>query len=146
MIKAQMKVIINRPLEAVFAFVSNPENNLRWGSGMLEVEITSPGSGGLGATARTLRRFPGGPVEFYWKVIAYAANKLLVVNSTGGPLSMQARYEFDSLAEAKTSLRFALRGEAHGFLKLLEPVIALQAQQELKADFLKLKTLLESEK
>jgi len=143
MIKAKTSVIINRSVEDVFAFVSNPENSPKWGSGILEVEITSTGVAGVGATARTRRRFPGKQVEFHWEVTAYEPNRLLVVNSTSGPLSMQARYDFDPIPEDKTRLRFALQGKAAGFFKLAEPLVSRQAQKELEADFLRLKGLLE---
>jgi uncharacterized membrane protein len=143
MIKAGTSVIINRPVEAVFAFVSNPENSPKWGSGILEVEITSAGVDGVGATARTRRQFPGKQVEFQWQVTAYEPNRLMVVNSTSGPLSMQVRYDFESVPDHKTRLRFTLKGKASGFFKLAESLVSRQAQKELEADFLRLKDLLE---
>jgi uncharacterized membrane protein len=143
MIKAGTSVIINRPVEAVFAFVSNPENSPKWGSGILEVEITSAGVDGVGATARTRRQFPGKQVEFQWQVTAYEPNRLMVVKSTSGPLSMQARYDFEPMPDHKTRLRFALQGKAGGFFKLAESLVSRQAQKELEADFLRLKDLLE---
>ena len=145
MIKAGTTVTINRPVEEVFAFVSNPENSLEWGSGILEVEITSTGVAGIGATARTRRQFPGKQVEFHWEVTAYEPNRLLVVDSTSGPLSMQARYEFEPTPDNKTRLNFALQGTATGFLKLAEPLVSRQAQKELDADFSKLRALLEAQ-
>ena len=37
----EISIVINRPVEDVFAFVSNPENYPKWFSGSREVQITS---------------------------------------------------------------------------------------------------------
>jgi uncharacterized membrane protein len=145
MIKAGTSVIINRPVAEVFAFVSNPENSLQWASGVVEIKITDRGSEGVGATARTLRQFPGRQVEFDWEVTAYEPNSHLVVKSTSGPMSTMARYDFVSMDEEKTRVSFTLQGEMAGFMKLAEPLVSRQAQKELEADFLRLKVLLENQ-
>jgi carbon monoxide dehydrogenase subunit G len=41
MAKLEHSVVINRPLEEVFKFLSNPENEQQRRSGLLEPEITS---------------------------------------------------------------------------------------------------------
>jgi uncharacterized protein YndB with AHSA1/START domain len=46
----EISTVINRPLEEVFAFLSNPENGPKWSSGSSDVTMTSAGPLGVGAT------------------------------------------------------------------------------------------------
>jgi uncharacterized protein YndB with AHSA1/START domain len=43
MAKFDISVTIKRPVEDVFAVISNPENAPKWQSGTLEAKQTSPG-------------------------------------------------------------------------------------------------------
>ena len=54
MIKIKQSVTINRPVEEIFEYMVNPENEQRYRSGLLELEITSEGPYGVGTTS------PGG--------------------------------------------------------------------------------------
>jgi uncharacterized membrane protein len=57
MTRVATSVVINRPPEEVFEFVSNFENNPRWQSGMHEARITSEGPLGVGTTYSHLLSF-----------------------------------------------------------------------------------------
>ncbi len=46
----ESSVVVNRPVEEVWAFMTDPFNLPRFGSGMLGVRVTSPGSIGVGTT------------------------------------------------------------------------------------------------
>ena len=50
MARIEINLVINRPVEEVFAFVSNSENLPRWRSTSLEVKKTSEGAIGVGST------------------------------------------------------------------------------------------------
>ena len=44
MIKVEQSLVIDRPVDEVFAFVANVEDNAQWQSGVLEVRKTSQGA------------------------------------------------------------------------------------------------------
>ncbi len=52
MLLAERSILINRPAEQVFRFVSDPVNDLKWHSPVVEVTRTSEGPNGLGSTFR----------------------------------------------------------------------------------------------
>jgi len=52
MTKVEHSVVINRPIEEVFSYVTDIGNWPQWNSGMLEGEHTSEGSMAVGTTFR----------------------------------------------------------------------------------------------
>ena len=68
MINIECSVVINRPIEEVFSFMSNLENNPQWVSGVLETKLTSPGPMAAGSTGTDMRQFLGRRIESTWEV------------------------------------------------------------------------------
>ena len=46
----ELTIVINRPIEEVFGFLSNLENDIKWRSEWVETRNTSGGPLGVGAT------------------------------------------------------------------------------------------------
>jgi uncharacterized protein YndB with AHSA1/START domain len=63
MAKLEISTVINRPVEEVFAFLSNPENWPKWISGSIEAKKTSEGPIGVGTTWRQVLTFLGQRME-----------------------------------------------------------------------------------
>jgi len=59
MIKAERTVVIDRPIEEVFAFVTDQTNTPRWQAGLVELERTTPGPIGVGTKHKGARVFMG---------------------------------------------------------------------------------------
>ena len=56
-------MVISQPVEQVFEFVTNPRNNAKWQTDILELEMTSGNHLGLGAAYRCVNRFMGKHIE-----------------------------------------------------------------------------------
>ena len=63
MISTQVSIVINRPLEEVFAYLSDLENNMNWRAGMIEAKKTSAGPIGVGTTYRLVSSAGGSKVR-----------------------------------------------------------------------------------
>ena len=61
--KFENSVVISQPVEQVFEFVTNPRNNAKWQTDILEMEMTSEIHFGLGAAYRCVNRFMGEHIE-----------------------------------------------------------------------------------
>ena len=59
MIRIETSVLIKQPIEKVFEFVSDVENNHLWQSSIIEGRQTSTGSLGVGTTIMTVSRYFG---------------------------------------------------------------------------------------
>jgi uncharacterized membrane protein len=143
MTRVETSVLIDRPLEDVFAFIANVENNPVWQTGMQEAEITSEGPIGVGSTYSQLAKFLGRPVESTFEIVEYEDNHKIKGRSTSGSFPITFTRTAVSTPEG-TKVSALIEGDASGFFRLAEPLLNRMVQRQVKADYSKLKTLLES--
>ena len=74
MITHQSKVWISRPIDEVFAFVSNKENDLKWQQGLVEVHQAA-GPVGVGTQIAEVYSFLGRKMEGKLEVTEYQAGR-----------------------------------------------------------------------
>ena len=126
MARFQHSVVINRPVERVFAFVSDFENDPPW-SGVAQVRRSPAGPVGIGTTFRLRQRFLGRSFDFIMEVVRYQPNQLITVKSTSSRfVSMMGTRLVEPAGDA-TRLTFLGTGQTHGPLKPLEPLLAVAA-------------------
>jgi len=142
MIIVQVNIVINRPLEEVFSFLSNLENNMKWRSGMIKAEKVSEGPIGVGTTYRVINNFFGRRAEGQAEVTEYELNrKYATMNKSG--LRIKTQRTFESV-EGGTRVTFAVETELGGFFKLAEPLMARIGKRRLEADAATVKKLIET--
>ena len=134
---------INRPLEEVFAFVSNPENMPRWSSTGSEVKITSAGPIGVGTTYRSVVTILGRRIEVEVEITEYEPNRSFAQKSKSGPFPVESRTTFERV-DGGTRVNSTSVAEPGGFFKLAEPLLVRMVKRQFEADFANLKDLMES--
>jgi len=148
MARIEASVVINRPVEEVFEFVTNPKNDLLWQLGVLESEQTSEGPMGVGTTLRSVSQFMGRRMEGTGEVIGYKANKKITSKGASGPMSVETSYTFEPV-EGGTRLSFVGEGETGGFVKrlfgLADSIVVRMGQRGMETDLANLKDILEAE-
>ena len=82
---------IKRPVEDVFAVMSNPAKEHRWSSAVIEAELTSPGPVGVATTARYVGKIFGRPFESEWEITEFEPNRKLVARSHRTPFHCAPR-------------------------------------------------------
>ena len=87
-------VVIEKPVDEVFAFVVDMGNEAKWQSSVVEAELTSEGPMGAGSTGREVRMLMGRRVETSYRITEWDANRRYSLESTSGPISVQAAYTF----------------------------------------------------
>ena len=142
MVKIECEVEINRPIEEVFAFLADHENDTKWRSGLVEWKRTSEGTG-VGSTSTAVLQFMGHRVEISMEVTEYVENIRIGFKTTSGPMPMEGLYSLEP-AEGGTKLALAVQGEASGLFKLAEPLFAGIVKSQIETDFKTLKDLLEA--
>ena len=143
MFQVKVSIVINRPLEEVFSFLSNLENNLKWRSGMIKAEKISEGPIGVGTTYRLINSLFGRQVEGEAVITEYELNrKYATMNKSGLPIKTQRMFES---VEGGTRVTFSVETELGGGLfKLVEPLMASIGRRRLEADALMVKDIIES--
>jgi hypothetical protein len=137
------RVTIARPIDEVFAFISDARNRPQWDESVEDEELTSAEPIGVGSTVRTTMRSMGRELEIDWEVIEHQPPTSQRVESTSGPLPTTIEW---NLAEegGATVAEFTINAEPGGPMLLLQPLIARNAQRNLDRAFPRLKLLLET--
>jgi uncharacterized protein YndB with AHSA1/START domain len=141
---AQFKtsIVIHRPVETVFALVSNYQNSSLWVTGALEHRKISPGPIGVGTVIHTTGHFMGQRVETTRTVIAYEPNARYAFRSAYQQVPFTTTMVFAPLQNG-TQLTATVEGEPTGLYKAAMPLILSLIRQQLEGDLRRLKKLLE---
>jgi uncharacterized membrane protein len=142
MAKLEISTVINRPVEEVFAFVSNYENLSKWNSLSSEVKKTSEGPIGVGTTYRTVVKFLGQRIEGETEVTEYETNRS-IAHKAKWPFPVENRLIFERVAGG-TRVSLMTEGEPGGFFKLAEPLLVSMLKRQFEADLANLKDLMEA--
>jgi uncharacterized protein YndB with AHSA1/START domain len=143
MFTASKEITIERPIDEVFAFVSDARNRPQWDEGVESEELTSPEPIGVGSTVRTTMRSRGGKRQMEWRITEHAPPAHQRIESTAGPFPMTLTYDLAD-RDGATSVAFALTGTPGGVTRLLQPIFARITQANLDKGFPRLKRLLET--
>lgn len=129
--EAEHSVVVDRPIEEVFAFLADAENDPRWRSAVLDIERIS--GDGTGARYRQGVKGPMGrrvPADF--EITEYAPPRTIGFRGTAGPVRPEGRYEL-APADGGTRVRFALSFQPRGLARLMTPSVARAMRSEVQA-------------
>lgn len=134
-------IVIDRPIEEVFAFVADLPSIPKWNYYVLSVSPTSPKPGTVGSTYHQIRKND----EQDLKISQLEPNRLLVVE-TIPPSRPELRREIMFEAQGDRTRIIDKWQLDMGVPKLLEPLAANRAKSGVRENLEKLKVLLESGK
>jgi uncharacterized membrane protein len=143
MLKIESTTVIKRPVEEVFAVLSNLENNLKWDSVALEVKKTSEGPIGVGTTWRILQKAFGKRLEIEAKFTEYEPNRKTTLKSKSGPFPVEVRRTYEPV-EGGTRVSHIFEAEPGGFFKLAEPLLMRLVKRGIENDLATMKDLIEA--
>ena len=143
MFTRRVSVVIARPREEVFAFIEDARNRPQWDDSVDSEELTSPEPIGVGTTIRTKLRSMGREYQYDWRITEHERPRRVTVESTSGPFPTTLVFDLSEQG-AGTLVEFAVTGRPGGPLRLLQPLIARNTQQNLDRGFPRLKEVLES--
>ena len=143
MIRVEFSIDIARPVGEVFAFVTNPANDVKWQEGLIESRLASAGPMGVGSKIKDARKFLGRKIESELEVTGYEPNKLFSLKVTTGPLPFEIKQTFEA-AGGGTRIALVAEGEPAGVFKLAGGAFKKQLENQLTADSERLKKALEA--
>ena len=143
MVKAERTVVIDRPIQQVFAYVTDQTNTPSLaGRPAWRYSRTTAGPIGVGTKHTFVRNFMGRRMEADNEYVAYEPDRLVTFRTTSGP-PLTASYLFEAEPNG-TRLTSPRRAPGSGLLRALGPVIGAGLRREMKAALPALKALLES--
>ena len=143
MFTRRVSALISRPVEDDFAFVEDARNRPRWDDSVDSEELTSPEPIGVGTTVRTTLRSMGRKYVYTWEVVEHQPPSRMTIESTSGPFPTTLAYKL-SERNGATAVDFSVSGRPSGLLRLFEPLIARNTQNNLNQGYARLKQVLET--
>jgi uncharacterized protein YndB with AHSA1/START domain len=130
--------VINRPVDVVAAYATDPDNAPEWYANIASIEWESHPPLQLGSRMRFVARFLGRTMRYTYEIAEYEPGMLLVMRTTEGP-SMETTYAFAGEQDGATHMTLRNRG-GPAFLSFLMAPAMRRANTK---DLAKLKAILE---
>jgi uncharacterized protein YndB with AHSA1/START domain len=134
-------VVINRPVEDVFRFLSDFENVPKWNYAIVETRQVSEGAIGVGTIYRQVRSVPRRSEERF-EVTAFDAPRYLEIRGQLGPFPSRLSYALDVVPEG-TRVTNSVELELRGPGRLLGRAAVPRVRDAVGANLRKLKELLD---
>jgi uncharacterized membrane protein len=139
----ELSIVINRPIEEVFGFLANLENDIKWRSEWVETKNTSGGAFGVGATFCLTGEFLGRRVPTIYEVTEYEPNRNAAWKAVSGPLPLKFWRTFER-GEGGTRFTIKYEAEVRGFFNLVMLFLAGTVKRQHEGDLRKVKELMEA--
>ena len=143
MINVETSSIINRPIEEVFAFLTDARNSPQWDSGLVDIQQTPQSPVGVGTRITEVRKFLGRKMETTSEVVEYEPSTKYTRKGTGGPFPVTGSLTFEPMAEG-TKVIWTFEMKPGGFFALAEPLVTRSLKRQLEAGLGDVKDMLES--
>ena len=144
MIRFAFPVEIDRPVQEVFAFVTDPARLAEWQTSTVSVTPQTDGPIRAGTRLREVHRAPlGRTLESLVEVARYEPDRRFDLHILEGPLPIDGHHTF-SPANGGTRIDFVAEGQPGGVMRLAEPLLARALERQFRRYFAQLKDVLEA--
>jgi uncharacterized protein YndB with AHSA1/START domain len=141
--KIEASVVVHRPVEELWRFITDWSNSPKWDVGIVEMKQTSTGPFGVGATFTQIRRST--PKETDMRVIEYVLNRKLVFEVPTGP-GKGSKFTFE-MQDVDGKARFTETDDYkwNGFYRVLAPFFGGTLRRNCASRVGNIKRILETE-
>ncbi len=134
---------IKRPVEEVFAYVTDLRNDPEWQKGLAEATYTSDGPVDIGTTGVHRAGAMGVTVEIGWEIYEYEESKRASWKFVSGPFEGNENYVLESTPTG-TKFMHSAELQPKGVLRFLAPVAGGLFAKQSAENVRTLKRILES--
>jgi uncharacterized protein YndB with AHSA1/START domain len=142
MIKVEKSVVINKPVEEVFGFVTAEGTYTRWQAGVEQVIEEGPRNI-VGSQFTEVRRFMGQEMRTTLELTEFVPNARWAAKVVKGPVPYEVVMTYKAV-NGGTKVTTSVDGEPKGFFKLAEGMVASQLEKSIAEDEQRLKEILEA--
>ena len=143
MIDFTIETSIQRPVDDVFAYVSDPNQLANWQTNTVSAVQEGDGPFGLGTRLREVHRAPGGKeLESLVEVSEFKPSRTLALQVLEGtPIHLRITFE---PTDQGTLMRLQPHGQLTGVMRLAQPLLQKTLKHQFTRHCVTLKSLLES--
>jgi uncharacterized membrane protein len=142
-VNVSTEIIINRPIEAVAAFASDPDNATKWYVNIKSVTWRTPKPLDVGSLVEFSAAFLGKKLVYTYQITEFSPNSKLVMTTANGPFPMETSYLWEKISDRETRMILRNSGTPSGFAKFVRPIMELAMKNANLKDLKRLKSLLE---
>ncbi len=135
-------IVINQPVDKVFAYVIAVENHTAWQAGIKAAKVTPAGPIAVGSIYGYTTEVMGRKYESQMQVSAFEPNKKWAVKTIGVPRSVETVYLFEAAGNG-TKLTLSMEVPAGAYPAAAEGAIKQQMQKTLEDQGKRIKQLVE---
>lgn len=147
--KAAATVLIDRPIDDVFAFVADAENMPRWVDSLGETRLESGDGTQVGDRYESSYTYGGSTYDMIFEVTAYESPARVGLRGRGGPFDFDATVTFEASEEGtivtNTVVDESERPLPGVVMWLLGPLFRRFLARQLRTELEQLRTVLETE-
>ena len=144
MIDVEASVVVDRPLDEVFAYVADLTNNPAWEGNFVAVEQATPGPVGVGTVFNCQLKVPGQRVTSRIELTAFEPGRRIAFRGDQPASAKPVGSITFEAVPGGTKVTTLPRPEMGGLLKLLEPLMAGYVRRSNAKHLAALKALLEA--
>jgi uncharacterized protein YndB with AHSA1/START domain len=144
MVDVQTEITVNRPIEVVAAYVSNPEHATEWYINIKLAKKQTDEPIKIGSLVDFEAHFMGRKLVYTYEIIELVPNQKMVMSTQQGPFPMQTTYIWEALHPNQTKMILRNAGQPTGFSKVLAPLMSKMMRKANTKDLILLKKILES--
>jgi len=143
MVTIDHEVLIDRPVDEVFAYLTDVDSLTEWQESVVAVRRETEGPTRVGTRFVEDRSVLGRRVSSTVEVTELEPGRIFSVRVVSGPVSFRVEHRFDP-RDGSTLLQVRGEGEPHGLARMARMLVARQARREFERDFSRLKSVLEA--
>jgi uncharacterized membrane protein len=144
MVNVITEIIINKHIDMVADYASNPDNAPEWYVNIKSAEWKTAKPLTVGSQILFEAHFLGRQLVYTYEIKEFIPGQKLVMRTAEGPFPMETTYAWESVGDNKTRMTLRNAGKPSGFSKLFAPLMAAMMRKVNKKDLRKIKTILEN--
>ena len=145
MLRIELNVNINRPVEEVYTFITDEAHSSNLAAVVLDQKLLTPGPVRVGTTFMQHLKMLGKRFEATMEVIEYEPYKNFAYKTTTSPIPFKVYYDVTPVG-MNTHLAFVFESEPGTFFGLTEPILTKMVTRQLQSDLDNMKEYMEAKR